>query len=185
MPVTLTKAVNFGSRAAGLTTIGYTVYDHTGSLESARTEAGVTELLISSSSTGTFFASVEFPDGFSGTIVWDTGDGLGRKLYALEQYNELENDPTPGLTYDTVQVVSSSVEQVKADVSFTKKMTSGRWSVEDNTMIFYDEDNSTVLAKFSLFDEGLKRSEKEVFHRVRNDNDDSTATVLSQVFGKS
>jgi hypothetical protein len=52
-------------------------------------------------------------------------------------------------------------------------------------MIFYDEDNSTVLAKFSLFDEGLKRSEKEVFHRVRNDNDDSTATVLSQVFGKS
>jgi RNase H-fold protein (predicted Holliday junction resolvase) len=64
-------------------------------------------------------------------------------------------------------------------------MTSGRWSVEDNTMIFYDEDNSTVLAKFSLFDEGLKRSEKEVFHRVRNDNDDSTATVLSQVFGKS
>jgi hypothetical protein len=35
MPVTLTKAVNFGSRAAGLTTIGYTVYDHTGSLESA------------------------------------------------------------------------------------------------------------------------------------------------------
>ena len=74
---------------------------------------------------------------------------------------------------------------MKADVSFTKKITAGRWSVEDNTMIFYDEDNSTVLAKFSLFDEKLKRSEKEVFHRVRNDNDDSTATVLSQVFGKS
>lgn len=185
MSVILTKAVNFGSRAAGLTTIGYTVFNHTGSLEAARTETGISELLIASSSTGTFFASVEFPDDFRGSIIWDTGAGLARKLYAVEQYNELENNPAPDLTYSTLQVVSSSVEQVKSDVSFTKKMTSGRWSVEDTTMVFYDEDNSTVLAKFSLFNEGLAPSEKEVFHRVRNDSDDDTATVLSQVFGKS
>ena len=185
MSVTLTKAVNFGSRAAGLTTVGYTVFNHTGSLEAARTETGINELLIASSTTGTFFASVEFPDDFRGSIIWDTGTGLARKLYAVEQYNELENNPAPDLLYSTLQVVSSSVEQVKSDVSFTKKMTSGRWSVEDNTMVFYDEDNSTVLAKFSLFNEGLTPSEKEVFHRVRNDSDDDTATVLSQVFGKS
>lgn len=183
MSVTLTKAVNFGSRAAGLTTVGYAVYDHTGSLQVTRTEAGISELLVASSSTGTFFANVEFPDDFRGSIIWDTGTGLARKLYAVEQYNELENNPAPDLTYNTVQVVSSSIEQVKADVSFTKQMTSGRWSLENDMMVFYDEDNTTVVAKFSMLDQGLSPSMKEVFHRVRNDNDDDLATLHSQVFG--
>lgn len=185
MSVILTKAVNFGSRAAGLTTIGYTVFNHTGSLEAARTEAGISELLIASSSTGTFFASVEFPDDFRGSIIWDTGAGLARKLYAVEPYNELENNPVSDLTYSTLQVVSSSVEQVKSDVLFTKQMTAGRWSLEGNMMVFYDEDNTTVVAKFSMLDQSLSPSMKEVFHRVRNDSDDDLATIHSQVFGKS
>lgn len=59
------KTASFGPAKSGLSSVGYTLAGY------ARVTAGVAEV---GTGTGIYSATVAIPDGFSGTILWDTGD---------------------------------------------------------------------------------------------------------------
>jgi len=61
----------------------------------------------------------------------------------------------------------STVQAIKQAVDFIKGIEGGRWKIENNQMIFYDEDNSTELARFDLFDKDGNPSEENVYERRR------------------
>ncbi len=54
-------------------------------------------------------------------------------------------------------------------ISFIKGINGGRWKIDTNTnqMIFYDEDNTTELARFDLYDDSEQASTQDVFERRR------------------
>jgi hypothetical protein len=60
------RTAEFGSSRGGLTTVGYTLSG------GSRITAGVAEV---GTNTGIYGALVEVPDGFQGSILWDTGEG--------------------------------------------------------------------------------------------------------------
>lgn len=62
-------AVNFGLGKAGLTTVGYRLYNSGGSALAARITAGIVER-----TPGVYAASVVFPDTFVGELRWDSGE---------------------------------------------------------------------------------------------------------------
>ncbi|MHB1001276.1 MAG: hypothetical protein ACYC27_18690 [Armatimonadota bacterium] len=72
----------FGAGYAGLTTVGYTLYNADGSLNRSRTTSGVAE----TSTPGTYTADIILPLYFSGTITWDTGGADPAE--ASETYND-------------------------------------------------------------------------------------------------
>lgn len=74
--------VNFGSASGGLATVGYQLKDSSGASVGSRITSGVYEL---GTSTGIYGANVSVPDGFSGSIQWDTGGGSPK--YANEDIN--------------------------------------------------------------------------------------------------
>jgi len=141
--VTLLKSVNFGSGQASLETVGYTLIDTDGSEAVARSTEGVHEV---GTDTGIYATNISFPTTFTqGSILWDTG--TDPNFFATEQYNSAEN-------------VSSMLD-----------WTGGRWELNstDKMMIFYQEDNTDVIARFSLFDRNGNPDLDEVYNRVRND----------------
>ena len=127
----LVKNVNFGKGKAGLTSVGYTLYDASGIIDVPRTIVGVYEM---GTNTGIYVCNIPFPDDFVGSIFWDTGDAT--LLFATEEYNQLETN-----------------------VRNTNDMMSGRWKVDTHTkqMIFFKDDNYTEVARYDLFDDqGVK-----------------------------
>lgn len=66
-------SVNFLRSRAGLATVGYTLLDQNLSVFQARTTIGVTEIVLGSVHTGLYTAQLTFANGFTGYIVWDTG----------------------------------------------------------------------------------------------------------------
>ena len=186
MPVTLIKSANFGRRGRGLTTVGYTIYDNEGNESQARTTSDIIELQVDAQPSGTFSASIDFSDDFRGTIVWDTGTPLAKRLYAIEQYNEIENSPDIASIKTTVEANAANLDEVKTSVKFTEQMTSGRWSIDttNKTMTFFDDDNITEVAKFSLLNKSLVLDTEEVFHRLRNDNDTPIADLVEEAFSE-
>jgi hypothetical protein len=152
---TLLKSVDFGRKFAGLESVGYTVIDELGSelIPRSGQEAGLHEV---GSDTGIYAVLIEFHTDHA-SILWDTG-GTNPK-YATEQYNRIENNPRLDSTWE--------------DVSFIKAVTGGRWSIDPTKcqMIFYDEQNESVKARYSLFGIDGNPCVDGVFSRVRNDAD--------------
>ena len=129
--------------ATGSSGVGYTVLDTAGSVVTPRTTAGVYQLTAGS---GLYAAYVSFPDSFHGQIMWDTGTAFPTASYAVEDFNyEARNPKIDGLY----------------DVAF------GRWRIDKvtNTMTFYREDNLSVVATFSLFDDSGNPTFDGVFER--------------------
>lgn len=143
MSIVLVKNVNFGPGQAGLSTVGYRLFDAAGSLSGSRTTSGVGEML---SDTGIYSASIHFSTNFSGSILWDTGGSSS--AYATEAYN-----PQP--------------EQI----ALIKSIESGRWKLNstDKTMTFYKDDNTTVVAKFGMSGSSGSPAVTDVFERNRLD----------------
>lgn len=104
MAVQIIRVVNFGKSRSGLSTVGYAILNSVGAVQSARTISGVYELTASS---GIYAAFATFPENFQGSIIWDTGETPGRILYAAEQYNYLENNPSPEKTLQVVGALLS------------------------------------------------------------------------------
>jgi len=75
---TTIRAVNFGDGDAGLSTVGYTLYDENGDERQARTTSGVFNV-----GGGCYAAVISFENAWKGIILWDTGDGN----YAVDEYN--------------------------------------------------------------------------------------------------
>lgn len=153
---------NFGrsrANATGSTGVGYTLLDVSGSIVQARTTNGVYQL---TSGSGLYAAYISFPDRFRGQVMWDTGIAFLTASYATEQYNVEENNPVVDDTNRTVNEIQTTVQSV-FDISF------GRWKIDKTTnrMIFYKEDNSTVIATFDLYDDNGNPTVDAVFERVK------------------
>lgn len=79
-------------------------------------------------------------------------------------------DLTPyvaGTAAHVVTSTSSSLSTVASDMSFVKSIQGGRWKIDNNKMLFYDDDNVTLIAEFNLYDSTGTPSETSVFERVR------------------
>ena len=59
------------------------------------------------------------------------------------------------------------IDALQVDVSFIKQIESGRWHITGNQMIFYEDDNTTEIARFDLFDAGGSPSQINVFQRTK------------------
>ena len=140
MAITLLKSVNFGRSRGGLSTVGFTLIDTTGTTAVVRTTAGVHEV---GSNTGIYAAPVSFASQFSGSILWDTGETPAK--YASEEYNPFQDN-----------------------IQFMRNFSAGRWQINESTkqMIFYAEDNTSELVRFQLLDKNQKPSITDVFERV-------------------
>ena len=152
---TLLKSVNFGRANSGLDSVGYTIFDNSGNtiVERVGFDGGVHEV---GENTGIYAALMEFHDDHA-SILWDTGGD--KPFYATEQYNRLESNPRLDHTWE--------------DVAFIKAMTGGRWTIDPDKcqMVFYDETNSSVIARYSLFGLDGNPCYDGVFSRLRNDGD--------------
>lgn len=154
------RNANFGrsnADATGSSGVGYTLFDVSGSIVSPRTTVGVYQL---ESGSGLYAAYVSFPDRFRGQIMWDTGALFPTKSYAVEQFNVEENDPVTYPTYSAVLQMSSSVETIR-------QFSEGRWRIVGDQMLFYDKDNTTLVATFNLYDDTGSPTMDAVFERVR------------------
>ena len=60
----------------------------------------------------------------------------------------------------------SRLVATQADAEIIRKMTTGRWKIVANQMIFYDDDGITPFATFDLFDQAGLPSVDCVFERV-------------------
>ena len=154
MPLQLLYNANFGRFRAdqtGSSGVGYTLIDSAGTVSAPRTTSGVYQAAPGS---GLYAAYVSFPDGFHGQVVWDCPAFTGSTgtvfaaSYAVEPYNVEANDPRVADTWQMVSSITGSVQGLY-DVAF------GRWRIDpaSNRMVFYREDNATVVATFALFDE--------------------------------
>lgn len=156
MSLTQLRNVNFGkSLADRVGSVGYTLIDSTGAITSARTTTGVFQTV---SGSGLYATNITFPDGFRGQVVWDSGGGS--PSYATEQFNIEENNPSVDDIKTIVTNTAARVEQLY-DIQY------GRWKIVNNTMVFYKEDNVTVVATFNLFDENDNPTMDAVFDRRR------------------
>jgi hypothetical protein len=158
MPLQQLRNCNFGTNrtgALGASGVGYQLIDEAGSISAARTTVGVYE-----PAPGIYSAYITFPDGFRGQVLWDTGAYFAKTLYAVEQYNEEENSPFVSTILNTVTQMSGTLASLY-DIQY------GRWQIVGNQMIFYKDDNSTVVARFNLFDDMGAPTMDAVFDRVK------------------
>lgn len=63
--------------------------------------------------------------------------------------------------------VHSRVILLQDDLAIVRKVETGRWRIVDNQMIFYDDDATTQLLVFNLYDEASLPSMERVFERRR------------------
>lgn len=151
------KVVDFGKNKSGLLSVGYTIFNSDGSVNTNRVNSGIYEV---SPGSGIYAAIVTFPDDHRGSILWDTGEADLLKAFAIEQYNVEENDPK-------LSQISVSVGQMSSSISLLQDVSVGRWKIADNQMIFFKSDNVTEVMRFNLFDENGVLSNVNVFDRRR------------------
>jgi hypothetical protein len=131
------QTVNFGqSQGNNTSNIRYTLYDTVGTLALSASNSGIYQM---GSNTGLYGVQLDLSTQFSGSIVWSVTD-------------------TPGLF---------ATEEVKIDQKMARYIHTGRWIVDENTneMIFYQDDNTTEIARYALFDRNGKSSIQELFER--------------------
>lgn len=103
------------------------------------------------------------------TLPTDERYQYGTNEYALVWEEAVNDHQTSGTFGEKVSALAleSTVQAIKQAVDFIKGIEGGRWKIENNQMIFYDEDNSTELARFDLFDKDGNPSEENVYERRR------------------
>jgi len=158
MSYTLLQNVNLGTKytnCTGSSGVGYTIYDETGAVVTARTTSGVYQL-----APGIYAANVTYPDNFKGQVLWDYPESALPAAYAVEDQNYLNNNPLVDQIYTTLQIVSGSVE-------FIRSIEGGRWKIVADQMIFYKDDNVTEVARFDLYDQYGSPTNDAVMERRR------------------
>jgi len=131
------QTANLGSSLGGISgNIRYALYDTLGSEVVSSTNTGVYEL---GASTGLYGVELNLSTQFSGSIVWS-----------------VTSAPSVFAT-----------EEVKIDQKMARYIHTGRWIVDENTneMIFYQDDNTTEIARYALFDRSGNSSIAELFER--------------------
>lgn len=140
--IKLVRTVNFGTAKSGLATVGYTLYNPDLTEKKARTTTGVSEIL---SGTGIYRAEVEFDKGWSGIILWDTGEAT--KRYGSEQFNAAEiaqinrtrlpaiNLPDPVWSVDEKDALLKSVRAIVnalSEMGLDRRFSELSRAIEDN-----------------------------------------------------
>ena len=131
------QTANLGSGLGGISgSIRYALYNTLGVETVSSTNSGVYEL---GSSTGLYGVELNLSTQFSGSIVWSVSGNSS--VFATEE--------------------------VKIDQKMARYIHTGRWIVDEDSkeMIFYQDDNSTEIARFALFDRNGAASIDELFER--------------------
>lgn len=131
------QTANLGKGYSGISgSIRYQLFDTLGSNIVPTTNTGIYEL---GTNTGLYGVQLDLSTQFSGSIVWSI-DG-NTSVYATEE--------------------------VKIDQKMARYIHTGRWLIDENTnqMIFYQDDNTTEIAKYDLFDRNGNSSITELFER--------------------
>ena len=131
------QTVNLGKSQGGAPeNIRYVVYDTLGVEKIASTNTGVYEL---GSNTGVYGTELNLSTQFSGSILWSVNGNSN--IYATEE--------------------------IKIDQKMARYIHTGRWKIEESAkqMVFYQDDNSTEIARFDLFDRNGTKSIDELFER--------------------
>jgi len=132
------QTANLGRSVGGISgSIRYALYDTLGSEVSSSANTGIYEL---GSTTGIYGVELNLSPQFSGSIVWS-----------------VTSAPSVFAT-----------EEVKIDQKMARYIHTGRWTVDASTnqMVFFQDDNTTVIARYNLFDSSGSPSVTEVFDRV-------------------
>ena len=131
------QTANLGGSLGGISgSIRYALYDTKGVEKVSSTNTGIYEL---GSSTGLYGVELDLSTQFSGSIVWSVNGNSS--VFATEE--------------------------VKIDQKMARYIHTGRWEVDEDAkeMIFYQDDNSTEIARFKLFDRNGVASIDELFER--------------------
>ena len=131
------QTANLGKGYSGIASnIRYQLFDTLGSSVLSVRNTGVYEL---GSSTGLYGVQLDLSTQFSGSIVWSVNGNTN--VYATEE--------------------------VKIDQKMARYIHTGRWMVDEDTkqMVFYQDDNSTEIARYGLFDRDGEASITELFER--------------------
>jgi hypothetical protein len=131
------QTANLGKGYAGISgSIRYQLFDTLGTSVVSPTNTGIYEL---GTSTGLYGVQLNLSTQFSGSIVWSINGNTN--VYATEE--------------------------VKIDQKMARYIHTGRWLVDENTneMVFYQDDNTTEIARYALFDRNGVSSIDELFER--------------------
>jgi hypothetical protein len=131
------QTANLGKGYSGISgSIRYQLFDTLGSNVVSETNSGIYEL---GTNTGLYGVQLDLSTQFSGSIVWSVNGNT--RVYATEE--------------------------VKIDQKMARYIHTGRWLVDEDTkqMIFFQDDNTTEIAKYDLFDRNGNPSITELFER--------------------
>jgi len=53
---------------------------------------------------------------------------------------------------DNIATITTDISSIETDVEFVKDLTGGRWYINNNQLILYKSDNTSVVATFNLYD---------------------------------
>jgi hypothetical protein len=123
-----------GSQTGLVGTIGVTLLNPDGTTHTARTTTGLYEI-----GGGCYGKNTTFDDDWKGSLKWDTGGGS--PVYAVEEYNYLENNPlidaaisgrAPANEYDTqMGYIPSNLGDVPTATELIAAHGSGAWTTAD------------------------------------------------------
>ena len=132
------QTANLGRSYGGISgSIRYALYNTVGAQTGSITNTGIYEI---GSSTGLYGVELDISTQFSGSIVWSINGNTN--VFATEE--------------------------VKVDQRIARLIHTGRWKIEADTkqMVFYEDDNTSIIARYNLFDRSGTASIEEVFERV-------------------
>ena len=136
------QTVNLGKSQANKTSdIRYEVFNTLGTSQGAASNTGVYQM---GSATGIYGVELNLSTQFSGSILWSVNGNSS--IYATEE--------------------------IKIDQKMARYIHTGQWEIlesgkdGDPQMVFYQDDNTTEIARFNLFDRNNTRSITEIFKRT-------------------
>ena len=133
------QTANLGKGYAGISgSISYQLFDTLGANIVSSTNTGIYEL---GTNTGLYGVQLDLSTQFSGSIVWSVNGNT--RVYATEE--------------------------VKMDQKMARYIHTGRWIIDEDTnqMIFFEDDNTTEIARYDLKDRDGNASITEIFERSR------------------
>ena len=139
--VKLVKTVNFGKGLSDLpANVHFSLYNTLGAATLFRSSGSIYQV---GSGTGIYGSEISFNQNFSGSILWEVTASNGNIVFASDE--------------------------VEIDSKLTRHFTVGKWQIDKSTkeMIFYQEDNTTEMGRYTLADDKGNASTDQVFIRTR------------------
>ena len=98
--------------------------------------------------------------------------GAGRYTFAANEHYSFENWEEPMTAHTGSVFASGSVTPLSSSgqmMNFLQDIEGGRWRIDTSTnqMVFYKEDNSTIVAVYDLFNSASNPDTNNVFERRR------------------